>query len=52
MRSGRLAVVATLLATLALLGLAVPGVAAVETLERGYRLDGQVLRPARVVVSA
>jgi molecular chaperone GrpE len=24
----------------------------VETLERGYRLDGQVLRPARVVVSA
>lgn len=23
----------------------------VETLERGYRLDGQVLRPARVVVS-
>jgi molecular chaperone GrpE len=22
-----------------------------ETLERGYRLDGQVLRPARVVVS-
>ena len=30
------------------------GVAAgtvVETLERGYRLDGQVLRPARVVVS-
>jgi molecular chaperone GrpE len=30
------------------------GVAAgtvVETLERGYRLDGQVLRPARVIVS-
>ena len=27
-----------------------PGVV-VETLERGYRLDGQVLRPARVVVS-
>jgi molecular chaperone GrpE len=30
------------------------GVAAgvvIETLERGYRLDGQVLRPARVVVS-
>jgi molecular chaperone GrpE len=27
-----------------------PGVI-VETLERGYRLDGQVLRPARVVVS-
>jgi molecular chaperone GrpE len=24
----------------------------IETLERGYRLDGQVLRPARVVVSA
>ena len=23
----------------------------VETLERGYRLNGQVLRPARVVVS-
>ena len=23
----------------------------VDTLERGYRLDGQVLRPARVVVS-
>ena len=23
----------------------------VETLERGYRLDGQVLRPARVIVS-
>jgi molecular chaperone GrpE len=23
----------------------------VETLEKGYRLDGQVLRPARVVVS-
>jgi molecular chaperone GrpE len=23
----------------------------IETLERGYRLDGQVLRPARVVVS-
>ncbi len=28
-----------------------PGVV-VETLEKGYRLDGQVLRPARVVVSA
>lgn len=27
-----------------------PGIV-VETLERGYRLDGQVLRPARVVVS-
>ena len=27
-----------------------PGVV-IETLERGYRLDGQVLRPARVVVS-
>jgi len=27
-----------------------PGVV-VETLDRGYRLDGQVLRPARVVVS-
>ena len=27
-----------------------PGVV-VETLEKGYRLDGQVLRPARVVVS-
>jgi molecular chaperone GrpE len=25
--------------------------AVVETLERGYRLDGQVLRPARVIVS-
>ena len=24
----------------------------VEVLERGYRLDGQVLRPARVVVGA
>jgi len=24
----------------------------IETLERGYRLDGQVLRAARVVVSA
>jgi molecular chaperone GrpE len=24
----------------------------VETVEKGYRLDGQVLRPARVVVSA
>ncbi len=23
----------------------------IETLDRGYRLDGQVLRPARVVVS-
>ena len=23
----------------------------IETLERGYRLDGQVLRPARVIVS-
>jgi molecular chaperone GrpE len=29
---------------------ALPGMV-VETLERGYRLDGQVLRPARVVVS-
>jgi molecular chaperone GrpE len=28
-----------------------PG-AVIETLEKGYRLDGQVLRPARVVVSA
>ena len=28
-----------------------PGVV-IETLERGYRLDGQVLRAARVVVSA
>jgi molecular chaperone GrpE len=27
-----------------------PG-AVIETLEKGYRLDGQVLRPARVVVS-
>jgi molecular chaperone GrpE len=27
-----------------------PGVV-VETLEKGYRLNGQVLRPARVVVS-
>ncbi|HZA58094.1 MAG TPA: nucleotide exchange factor GrpE [Solirubrobacterales bacterium] len=27
-----------------------PGIV-VETLERGYRLDGQVLRPARVIVS-
>ena len=27
-----------------------PGVV-LETLEKGYRLDGQVLRPARVVVS-
>ena len=24
----------------------------VEVLEKGYRLDGQVLRPARVVVGA
>ena len=28
-----------------------PGVV-VETVEKGYRLNGQVLRPARVVVSA
>jgi molecular chaperone GrpE len=28
-----------------------PAGTVVETLERGYRLDGQVLRPARVVVS-
>jgi molecular chaperone GrpE len=29
----------------------VEGGVVIETLERGYRLDGQVLRPARVVVS-
>jgi molecular chaperone GrpE (heat shock protein) len=28
-----------------------PGVV-LETVEKGYRLNGQVLRPARVVVSA